>query len=461
MTLTRLSWLLLITPLAFGCRKYAPQPLDMSAHRQSILDRDPSAAAVASYARQLTQSGLVKSTTYDPRDGLSLDEAEAVALFFNPHLRATRLKARVPRVGAAEAGRWEDPELRIDAERIIESVERPWVIGGLLNLTLPLSGRLKGERARAQAQADVEQLRVLLEELRLLAELRVLWLEWSANLEQAQLTRAFLRELDDVVQKAERLREAGELDPLDARLFRIERLTQAGRLHTLEAKLAGEEVELRSRLGLAPAAQIKLIPSLAVVQTARPTTQELTPLLEHHPRMQAVRADYEVSERALALEIGRQYPDLDIGGGFGTDEGSERVLGGIGLPLPLWNQNRRAIAEALAARDASRAAAEAEYEQLMADYARSNLELDAATARLRFVENELAPLVDEQLNTARQLDRLGNYNTLVLLEALKSAHDAKVELIQARLNLGRAIARIRALTEPAHDHREDDRKEQP
>jgi outer membrane protein, heavy metal efflux system len=438
--------LLILCPLAaLGCQAYAPQPLDLRGHRLAVDGREASSPEVVAYARRLAAAAAL--APFDPADGLSLDEAEVVALFFNAHLRTARLKAQVPLAGAAEAGRWEDPELRVDAERIIDSVEHPWVLGGVLNLTLPLSGRLRAEKGKALAQAGVEQARVVLEEQKVLAELRAAWLEWSAAREQAELTRSTLKELDEFVATAEKLRAAGELDPLDARLFRIERLTRAGRLQTLEAETVGSEIELKARLGLSSAAAVKLVPSLGLMRRQVPATQQAADLAEHHPRVQVARADYEAAERALRLEIRKQYPDLSIGGGFANDEGDERVLGGIGVPLPLWNANRRAIAEARAARDAARAAAEGEYEQLLSDLARTLAAYEAAVARLRFVESELAPLVDEQLAAARRLGRLGNYNTLVLLEAMKAAYDAKAEVLQARLKLGLAGARLRTLTE--------------
>jgi outer membrane protein TolC len=444
-----------------GCQRYAPEPLDLSAHNRAIESRDPASSEVVAYAEQLVrQSGDVPAR-YDPADGLSLEEAELVALFFNPQLRTARLRARVPLAGAAEAGRWEDPQLNVDAERIIESVEHPWVVGGVISLTLPLSGRLRIEKEMARTSAEVEQLRVLAQERQLLAELRTAWLEWSATAEQAALTRALLNELDAILQTAEKLRAAGELDPLDARLFRIERLTQAGRLQLLEAQGREEEIALKSRLGLSPAADVRLMPSLIAPRRGAAATQKAAGLLELHPRLRVARAEYEMAERTLQLEIRRQYPDLAVGGGFASDEGAERLLGGIGLPLPLWNRNRRAIAEATAAREAARAAVEAEYEQLLAEMAGARAALDAAAARREFVETELAPLVDEQLAAARQLGRLGNYNTLVLLEALKAGYEAKAEVVQARLKMGLATARIHALIESARTADRTERDVQP
>src|SRR5687768_15526793 len=122
-----------------GCAQYTPAPLDPSADLAELMARSPASGDVAAYARSLAEHDPA-AVRYDPSDGLSLAEAEVVALFFNPSLRAARLKAAVPLASAEHAGRWEDPELVVDAERILQSVEDPWVLGGVLNFTLPLSG---------------------------------------------------------------------------------------------------------------------------------------------------------------------------------------------------------------------------------------------------------------------------------------------------------------------------------
>lgn len=445
----RTLMLLLLAGLA-GCQSYKPQPLDLAAHGRIWRSRDATSETVVAYARDLEQRGVV-ATRYDPADGLALAEAEPVALLFNPGLRAARLRARVTAAGAAEAGRWEDPELGIDAERIISGVDDPWVLGGMLSITLPLSGRLSLEKDKALAQADMERLKALGAERKAIADLREAWLEWSANVERAALARDQLEALEAAATTAEKLRAAGELDSTDARVFAIERATRQAQLREHDAAARVGEMHLKSRLGLTPQAPVTLVPALGFAlrnpNQAGLVSTPFSPVDWQHPRMLIARAEYEVAERALRLEIQKQYPDLKIGGGFGTDEGDERILGGLSLPLPLWNANRRAIAEARATREAARAEAESVHEQLAADLAEAQLRLGTASDRMAFVDKELAPLVDEQLRTVRQLGRMGDASTLLLLEALKSAYDAKLQVIEVRLAAARAAARIESLLE--------------
>jgi cobalt-zinc-cadmium efflux system outer membrane protein len=446
--------------LITGCQPYSRAPLDLTARRVAVEARDLSDAGVLAYARRFESPPGGPSDPYDPADGLTIREAEVVALFFNPQLRLARLRANVPRVGAAEAGRWEDPELGIDGERIVESVRHPWVLAGTLNFTVPLSGRLGVEKEKANAEFAAEELRVLAEERRVLAQLRVEWVEWSVAGERASLTRQFLSELAGVMDRAERLRAAGELGPVDARLFQIESAKATARLNGLEAVARAAEVRLKSRLGLVPAADVTLVPSVPGTAVRVPAEDGWEAALAANPRIRVARAEYEVAERALKLEVRRQYPDLKLGGGFGTDEGDERILFGAALPLPLFNANRRAIAEARAAREVARAAAEAEYEHLHGEVAAARAELEGARARVEYVERELAPLADRQVEDALRLGRAGEFNTLVLLEALKAAHEAKLEVLDARLGSALARKRLEALLDagvtatspPGKDH---------
>ncbi len=438
--------ILLSCPLVLtACQHYAPSPLDLCAYDTDVAARAAFGPEVAAYAQRLSVPSTQPSR-FDASDGLSLAEAEVMALFFNPEVRLARLRAEVPRVGAAEAGRWQDPELGIDGERIIDGVEDPWVLGGVLNLTIPISGRLGAERDQAKSQATAAELRALAEERRVLAELRAAWAEWSAASERAALTRQLIAELDPVVERAERLRAAGELDPVDARLLRIEHVSQTGKLQGHEADARVAEVELKARLGLLPTADVKLVPAIPVPNIST-TGEQLPQFIAAHPRVRLARAEYEVAERTLKLEVRKQYPDLKFGGGFGTDEGDERVLFGAALPLPLFNANRRAIAEARAGREVARAAAEGEYQGLLAEASVAQVRLDAARARLAYVEKELAPLADQQVADAARLGKLGDFNTLVLLQALKTAHEAKLEVLDARLNLTLSSRRLEALLE--------------
>jgi outer membrane protein, heavy metal efflux system len=437
--------LILLMLLLSACQRYSRSPLDLRSHHAAVEARGLSGEEVIEYAQHLARPP--RTIAYDPSDGLSLQEAEVVALFFNPQLRVARLKANVARVGAAEAGRWQDPELGVDVERIIKSVPEPWVLIGTLSLTLPISGRLGVEKKQANAEMTVAELRALAEERAVVAELRAAWAGWSASRERVALTQQLIGEFKQAVERAERLREAGELDPIDARLLRLEMVKQLGNLRKYEADTRAGEMQLKTRLGLVPTAKITLVSTLLMPPAESLTEADLPAVLTANPRVKVARAEYEVAERTLELEVRRQYPDLKLGGGYGTDEGDDRVVFGASLPLPLLNANRRAIAEAQANREVARAAAEALYEQLLGDASATQVRLEVAEDRVQYVEKELAPLADRQVEDAQRLAKVGELNALVLLEALRDAYEAKIEVLDARLDLALARSRFELLVE--------------
>ena len=64
----------------------------------------------------------------------------------------------------------------------------------------------------------------------------------------------------------------------------------------------------------------------------------------------AALADYAAAEATLRLEIAKQYPDVHLNPGYQLDTGENKWALGVGLALPILNQNRGLIHEAEAKR---------------------------------------------------------------------------------------------------------------
>jgi CRISPR system Cascade subunit CasA len=142
-------------------------------------------------------------------------------------------------------------------------------------------------------------------------------------------------------------------------------------------------------------------------------------------------AEYEAAEKTLELEVRKQYPDIHIGPGYGNEDGQNQVLLGLSVPIPILSANRRGIAEANAQREVARAGAETALEQAIAAVRSAEVRLAAARQRRSTLESEIVPLVDAQYTDARQVARLGEVNTIVLLESLTRQQEAKVGLVDA------------------------------
>lgn len=434
-----------------GCQSYERSPLDLGATRADWLDRSPADPSLRAFAASLEQAEVgAVGGGFDPSDGLTLAEAEAVALVFNPDLRLARLEADVTRATAAHAGQWEDPLLGVDMERIVSGAggANPWVVGSTIGITIPLSGRLEAEKARAGSELAAELDRVAAKEWATRSALRELWVEWSAARVRADVTRELIARLQDVASLADLQEQAGSMTRVDARMFRVELAGREADLIEAAARVKELELQLRCILGLAPETPLTLVPTVAFAARAT-SIDELRPLLESsNPEIAAVRAEYEVAEQSLRAEVRKQYPDLAIGPGYGSDQGDNRVLLGLSLPIPLWNRNRQGVAQATARREVARGRFETTYEQLSSQLAIAITQYESGRAQRAFIESYVVPLADEQEADVRRVVAIGRVEPLLLLESLKTQYAAKIRLVEAHARESIGAVRLDELIGP-------------
>ncbi len=474
-----------------GCATYERRPMELERYAETWGLRDINVDSVREYAKTLT--GGEEDAPYDPSDGLSLVEAEAVALVFNPQLRLARAQAEVPLASAREAGWWPDPEFQAKVQHFADRgsrakfrfdgrsfdginsgiigangisadgvettppgfrrvdgdfVEDPWIVSASLSITIPISGRLAVEQDWAWAEYSASWRRILISEWELLTRLRSAWLQWSTTRERIAVIRAFAEQLDTVSTMTERLAAAGELKPTEARVLLVELHRQRTALQAAESEAELQRLELLAMLGLAPETPVELRPQVFLAHIDEDPVSRRDTLLRRDPRILAVSAEYEAAEERLRLEVRKQYPDLNLGPGYSFEEGLSRVGLGFGFPIPLWNHNRQAVAEAKAEREAAWTRAEVRIEQVFSELARAEVRLRYAAQRRKMLLDDVAPLVDRQVEETRKLLDLGEVDVLVLREALSSAVETKLELLAATLAEAQAASALQQMLKP-------------
>lgn len=234
----------------------------------------------------------------------------------------------------------------------------------------------------------------------------------------------------------------------DARLFAVELASKEADLIGLDARAKELQMQVRAMMGLPASDTTELIASLVLENTELDEDALRAQIETTNPELAAVRAQYEVAEQELRTEVRKQYPDLVIGPGLATDQGDDRVLLGIRLPLSLWNRNQKGVAEADAKRETARGVFETTYEQLASRLSIALLRSRAGREQREAIERSVVPLADDQLADARKITELGRVEPLMLLEAIKTQHEAHIRLIDARLAEAVGMARVRELIGP-------------
>lgn len=425
--------------LLVGCASYMPAPFDIEEYRKELSQRPFDKDSISHY---LSRLDLKEEVHYNVADGIDRKEAVILALLFNPVLRTARANANLPLREAHEAGRWADPVFSLDLERFLEGVQKPWVIGGMLSFALPLSGHLHIERERLFKEGEARAYRLLGAEQAIKSEVENEWLEWSLLQERRSISLSYQKELIEGRKRSERLAELGELLPTEVRLLLIEEKRLNVGVLSIEEKITNSEYKLRYLMGLNPDATVTLVPSTSVTPVDQTSPVELT------PQIRGALTEYEAAEYEVKAAIRRQFPDLSVGGGYGPDQGYDRGLFSLSLPLPFINRNRREIARAEAEREIRRSSVEEQYQELLSQVAQLKNSARLAEERLKLIKTGIAPLAEKQLVEVLSLAQAGENNVLLQLETYRALYETKVELLEALRARGEAINRLRAILHP-------------
>ena len=386
-----------------GCRSYEPKPIDWNKEASAGVTNEVRIA--------------------------SLDDAVTLALIGNRELNALRLKSANSAKAAKESGWWEDPELDFDLMRIVNPSEHPFLGGASIAFTIPLSGApaIAAKADELYAQADIAEIKAAERDTGVEARL--------AAIRLASLRRraALLSEYDSderivrARENAGKLHEAGEVSASELAGVQRQKHIRHHALMETEREIAETEIAFLRLLGLRPGTKIALTLPLRD-RPSMPSGADDPLELVRHPKVQAALVRLGGTEKSLEAEIRRQYPDLKLGPTYANEEGLDRFGLVAGISIPLWNRNRKGIAEAEGTRDEARLAAIDAWRSLVCD---------AATARVHLSNLLMHPPVPA--NEREQADRLADAGELTPLEYL-AVREQIFDLWLDELNWRRDVA---------------------
>ncbi|MFK7740268.1 MAG: TolC family protein [Planctomycetota bacterium] len=417
------------TSLVFAtaaCHSYVPQPVDLDAHLREFLHR--TAAAPARPSKQL-------GTSDDPKH-LARETGRELAKLLHPDARVARLRANVATVARDNAGLWEDPQLQVQVQNILESsVPHRWVPMAQVGLTLPINGRLAKERAladRRREEALIEAWRI---EQQVANELDRSWVLWTAAAQVESVFAETCDNLEDLEQLALALAKSGSLTRPEARVFTLERRQRQAGSTFAAASAHAARLDVHRALGLHPQAPLVLLPAADSVDGG--TVQPFVPIeqreaaLRQSPRLlQRLRA-HAAAEADVELQVRRQWPDIQIWPGWQEEDAQPRASFGFNVPLPIFTGNDPEIARARAERELQGELVRMELETLLQELAIAEVRLDAARIQRQELQ-DLVQLAREQLEDGRRLAQAGQFDPLLMLDALLRLHDVQLQTIQAR-----------------------------
>ncbi len=424
--------------LLSGCVSYSPQPVDPFHEIKQLEQR-----GAGSHELEVLPPGnpewLPLQRSVDLTDGLDVPEANALALFYAPEIRAARRAERVSGAQLLRAGLLSNPELFLGPRISTKSDDVVFPAG--ISWELPLWGKRGAEKDLADRQLSAAQIRVLATELRVLTEVRSAFIRIAGLNQALEALEAQLGGSQRVVQWVTTLQQAGEVDAVTAFLAILEQDDVRAALTTKRLELESSTRELFETIGILPTAGLSLgldphpasLPDLPSLSRER---------LLLHPEIRTALSEYEAAEASLKLEVAKQYPTIRVGPEFEDDRGDATVGIGVGIELPLFDRNRGGIAAAEERREAARERLESSLLRLSHAEAQARAEWNANERMLsdyRAGALENAERARESLELRLQT---GQSNVLEVLAALRALTRARVRELD--LERESAIARLRA-----------------
>jgi outer membrane protein TolC len=246
---------------------------------------------------------------------------------------------------------------------------------------------------------------------------------------------------------ADALETAGELNRIQRRLLRIEVADRSMQAVEMDRQVITAKAAVLEVLGLGPDAASLLLPSFPAATS--PDVGDLTArLIESNTELAIHFAQYRIAEDSLRLEIRKQYPDIVIGSGYGTEFNDHRVMFGFSIPIPILNANRGGIAQATAAREVARANAETTFARLLLEWDVAHRTSELVQSQRSQYEEIVLPLLDGQASDIARIAELGELDLFVLLETVTRTLDAKRRLIQLHVDELDAATIIRQILGP-------------
>lgn len=380
-----------------------------------------------------------------PREGplpasLSLEQALEEAEARSPTIIAARARVEAAEARIRQAGFRSNPELAVEVENFAGSGELSGFRGTETTLSisqrLDLGGRRRTRVAAAEAELAAERLRLAIA--------------------RADLARAVREQFATAVTARERLRVSTENEERARELARIAGiLVEEGRdppLRAIRARSAAAQAaaaleaaraeERASRGTLAALFGVSTPPEVVIgaLLDLQPRTIDPERSLEVRlAEAERLRAEAEVSQQIAARRLD---PAVGLGVRHVRETGDVALVGGLSMPLPVFDRNQGNIAAARAgirAADANLANAMASA-RVRARNAIINAE--AAESRVEALERAAIPEAAEALRLTQLAYREGRATLLELLDAQNAYLAAQTALIDARLAQALATAEL-------------------
>ncbi len=404
-------------------------------------------ASCASYQAQPLQN-LPEIVAKMPTQRLSYEEAMVLLATHAPELRRAQAEYETAARLAGVKTPWPNPELELAPSLAYGHADKPGLGGrigamGSLSFTIPVNGRLGLQDEVNVANAEAMLIKARAAQRNLGFKFKRLWRQVALARDRVDLRQQLVTSVETGLELQQRAAAGGFSSHLDAGISALELgnlRREAIKAQVELAMLTGELAEL-SGLGA------DCFTSIAKIEMGTPILPSAAQLrdtvLVHNPELATMRADYEVAERQLRLEVALQYPDLKLGTSIDGMAGEHKTNYSLtlGLSLPIFDRNQQGIAMAESRRTQLRVQFESRVAEVLAQAETRRRTLPLTMQALELAKANL-PQAETNRQDAAQGRKAGVMDLLRLLEIERSTRLAQLAVIEDQIEVAKIIGEL-------------------
>lgn len=392
---------------------------------------------------------------------LTLRQARALALRYNPELAVSIWEERSGKARTVQAGLFPNPEIELEVENFGGSrkVENPdgtsekskrfdeAEMKVVLTQQIELGGKRSKRKKVAESEHNLLGWDVEARRLDTITAVTTAFIELLALQERLELTNGLAGLSQDVFNTVSERVNAGKVSPIEATRAKIALSTMQIEQERIKRELEAGRRHLAATWGSTDPGFQRVRGNLDAI-TALPPYEFLISRIEQNPDIARWEAEGKQREAALRLEKAQRYPDLTIGGGVKHLEESndQTYIMGMALPLPFFNRNQGAIGEASInlqkARD-ERTAAEVNTRATLDETYQTLL---SAYNEVTILRDTILPGAESAFNATNEGYREGKFSYLDVLDVQRGLFEAKDTYINSLRAYHRALIALERLT---------------
>lgn len=369
------------------------------------------------HVQRQAQSGLLDARSLD---ALTLDVVLGLAARANPVLRGARADADSSAGTLMQAGARPNPDLSLLQEGF-GGTERTTT--ALINQTVELGGKRRARLEVASYGREVALASLDGRGAALRAQVIVAFYGLLAAQRQLRVAEESAAIAARSSELADKRASAGKVSPVEATkakvaatAVQIELANAKTRVSTAEEKLATVTASPDVR-GRNVSGDIETIPSV------EPLSQ-LIARLDDVPLSRAARAEMLRTNAAIAVERARRVPDVTFSAGMkrvitGGVRDNQAVIG-VSIPLPLFDNNKGGILEAVHKAEKASADFDGEKAALQLELTQTYASYQSAAQEAQRLKSDVLPAARDALDAMSRGYELGKFDFLDVLDAQRT-----------------------------------------